>query len=79
MPFAIVVGAGGLHVATVATRVVRRRTLRHATVIWIEAELDGDARIAVEIFSGNPHAVLAAFLARTGRPVLPPTGCSSRG
>ena len=72
MPFAIVVGGGwGLHVAT-SRRVWFDVGDSDADVVWIEAELDGEARIAVEVFSGDPSEVLAAFLARTGPPVLPP-------
>jgi alpha-glucosidase (family GH31 glycosyl hydrolase) len=72
MPFAIVVGGGwGFHVAT-SRRVWFDVGDSDAGVIWIEAELDGEAQLAVEIFAGDPHQVLAAFLARTGRPVLPP-------
>jgi alpha-glucosidase (family GH31 glycosyl hydrolase) len=72
MPFAIVVGGGwGFHVDT-SRRVWFDVGDSDADVIWIEAELDGEAQIAVGVFSGDPHAVLAAFLARTGAPALPP-------
>jgi alpha-glucosidase (family GH31 glycosyl hydrolase) len=72
MPFAIVVGGGwGFHVAT-SRRVWFDVGDSDAGVIWIEAELDGDAQLAVEIFTGDPHEVLDAFVTRTGRPALPP-------
>jgi alpha-glucosidase (family GH31 glycosyl hydrolase) len=72
MPFAIVVGGQwGFHVST------SRRVwfdVGHADegLLWIEADLDGEAQLALEVFSGSPAEVLAAFLDRTGRPVLPP-------
>jgi alpha-glucosidase (family GH31 glycosyl hydrolase) len=71
-PFAIVVGGGwGFHIAT-SRRVWFDVGHSDSDLIWIEAELDGDPRLAIEIFLGSPHDVLAAFLARTARPALPP-------
>lgn len=72
MPFAIVVGGGwGFHVAT-SRRVWFDVGRADASLLWIEAELDGEEQLALELFSGAPAEVLDAFLDRTGRPVLPP-------
>jgi len=71
-PFAIVVGARwGFHART-SRRVWFDVGASEADVLWIEAELDGDAQLAVDVFAGDPHEVLAAFLARAGQPALPP-------
>jgi alpha-glucosidase (family GH31 glycosyl hydrolase) len=72
MPFAIVVGGGwGFHVAT-SRRVWFDVGRVDEKLLWIEAELDGEEQLALELFSGPPADVLDAFLDRTGRPVLPP-------
>jgi alpha-glucosidase (family GH31 glycosyl hydrolase) len=72
MPFAIVVGGGwGFHVAT-SRRVWFDVGQADQRLLWIEADLDGEADLALELFSGSPAEVLTAFLDRTGRPVLPP-------
>src|SRR5258708_31976665 len=72
MPFAIVVGGGwGFHVAT-SRRVWFDVGRSDESLLWIEADLDGDAHLALEIFSGSPSEVLTAFLGSTGRPGLPP-------
>jgi alpha-glucosidase (family GH31 glycosyl hydrolase) len=72
MPFAIVVGGGwGFHVAT-SRRVWFDVGQADQRLLWIEADLDDDPRLELELFSGSPAEVLTAFLDRTGRPVLPP-------
>ncbi|HEY8724001.1 MAG TPA: TIM-barrel domain-containing protein [Gaiellaceae bacterium] len=72
MPFAIIVGSGwGFHVAT-SRRVWFDVGRADERLLWIEADLDGEAHLALEFFSGSAAEVLAAFLERTGRPVLPP-------
>jgi alpha-glucosidase (family GH31 glycosyl hydrolase) len=72
MPFAIVVGGGwGFHVAT-SRRVWFDVGRTDDDLIWIEAELDGEAHLAIELFRGSPAEVLAAFLERTRWPELPP-------
>jgi Alpha-glucosidases, family 31 of glycosyl hydrolases len=81
VPFAIVVPANtatsgwGFHVRTT------RRTwydvgATESDRLWIEIELDPRERtplIEVAIYEGDPALVLAAFVAETGRPGLPPT------
>jgi alpha-glucosidase (family GH31 glycosyl hydrolase) len=72
MPFAIVVGGDwGFHVAT-SRRVWFDVGRADESLLWIEAELDGDEQLELELFAGDPSGVLDAFLDRTGRPVLPP-------
>jgi alpha-glucosidase (family GH31 glycosyl hydrolase) len=72
MPFAIVAGGGwGFHVVT-SRRVWFDVGVAEDGLLWIEADLDGEPHLALELFSGSPADVLAAFLERTGRPVLPP-------
>jgi alpha-glucosidase (family GH31 glycosyl hydrolase) len=72
MPFAIVVGSGwGFHVNT-SRRVWFDVGRADGHLLWVEADLDGETHLAVDDFSGSPAEVLAAFLERTGRPVLPP-------
>jgi alpha-glucosidase (family GH31 glycosyl hydrolase) len=72
MPFAIVVGGGwGFHVAT-SRRVWFDVGRADESLLWIEAELDGEAHLALDVFAGTPADVLDAFLDRTRRPVLPP-------
>ncbi len=76
MPFAIVVGGSGwgFHVQTF------RRTYFDIGAsdpdrLWITADLDpsgSEDHLAVHVFKGTPAQVLAAFLERAGRPVLPP-------
>ena len=72
MPFAIVAGGGwGFHVET-SRRVWFDVGRSDSELLWVEADLDGEPRLALSIFSGDPQAVLAAFLERTGKPALPP-------
>src|SRR5438445_5189000 len=67
MPFAIVVGGGwGFHVAT-SRRVWFDVGRADDNLLWIEAELDGEAKLELQVFSGTPAEVLDAFLDRTGR------------
>lgn len=80
MPFAIVIpidasaGGWGFHLRTT------RRTWYDVGAtdpdrVWVEVELDPATpapHIEVAIFEGSPYEVLAAFLAETGRPSLPP-------
>ena len=74
MPFAIVPEGGfGFHVVT-STRVWFDVGAGESDRLWVDVELEPGPRptVALRLFDGDPAAVLAAFLERTGKPILPP-------
>ncbi|MDR2565156.1 MAG: hypothetical protein LBC97_03675 [Bifidobacteriaceae bacterium] len=68
MPFAHVIGGKGwgFHVRT-SRRVWFDVAATEPGKILVEAEVGADGQLALDVFSGDPSAVLSAFLDRAGR------------
>jgi alpha-glucosidase (family GH31 glycosyl hydrolase) len=75
MPFAIIVGGDGwgFHLAT-SRRAHFDVAATDADRLWVEVELDphDPPELTVQLFAGDPAAVLAGFLSETGPPTMPP-------
>ncbi len=72
-PFAYVLGEStcGFHVAT-SHRCWFDVGVADADIIGVEVDLDGDGRLTLELYGGDPRKILAEFLTRHGPPKLPP-------